>query len=174
MRKNTVVIGRSVFLLILLPLVIGFLVCCGGGGGGGGGSPSTVTDLTGFWTGTWTSGNEGGGGGDFATVLLQQGSGISGPAGLTGSPCFGLGNITGVVSGNSFNASFQSANPQASVQMVGAVIGHRMSETYVVTQGGACQYDVGTFVATLQSFTPTPTSTFTPTGTPSPTPTPSA
>jgi hypothetical protein len=139
--------------LSLLGLVVALAIAleaCGGGGGGGGGGLPTV-DVTGTWTGTWASSN-GINTGDIDATLVQTGGAVTGSVSFTGSPCFAGGPITGIVSGDTINASLIAGGIQ--VDLSGAVSGSgndMMNGTYDTVSAGACTGDTGTITLTRTS-----------------------
>ncbi len=136
--------GRFITHLgIALVAIVGLLtlIASGGGGGGGGGDDSTITDVTGFWSGTWTS-NVSGGSGAVAAQLSQNGTALSGVFYIDGSPCITNGDIDGTITGNSIDFTVSSGTDD--IHISGSLSGGLITGTYSVSIG-LCAGDHGTF-----------------------------
>jgi len=148
-------IKRGVVILALC-----LVTACGGGGGGGGGSGSSGSDgnsggsssnsgedidVSGRWSGTWSSSvffsN-----GDFSLKLNQNGSSFTGSASFIGSNCFFGSSVSGSVSGNRMNFGFVDSSGNRA-NFSGSATSSSMNGTYKVTSG-FCAGDEGTFSAT--------------------------
>jgi hypothetical protein len=115
--------------------------------GCGGSSTTSIppsVDLTGAWSGTWTSVN--GQVGQGSLDLTQTGSQVSGTVLVTGSPCFANADVSGTIEGDDFSGSMTAGGASATFDMTAAT--SQMSGTYKVGAAGACTGDTGTLTAT--------------------------
>ena len=104
----------------------------------------TPVNLTGIWSGTWTSNGEGGSG-NVTLTFTQTGSRLSGQGIITGSTS-ASGTLSGSLSGNIFTASITSGGTTV-LHVTGSVTGNQMTGTYdnLVTN------DKGTFAVSKGS-----------------------
>lgn len=99
-------------------------------------------DLTGTWSGSFTSTVEDGGG-TLEAVLQQDGSTLTGTVNVTGSPCISSGSISGTVS--AAGASFGAVQGPHTVAYSTSSVGDAsMSGTYSVTSDD-CSGGAGVF-----------------------------
>lgn len=113
-------------------------------------TPPTV-DVTGTWSGTWTSSNDIDHG-NLAATLTQSGTSVSGTVSITESPCISSGSVSGTVSGN--NVVFGVVSGTDTITYTATCTSTSMSGTYSVNTG-ECAGDTGTFSMTKgQAITP--------------------
>ncbi len=98
--------------------------------------PTPEGDLSGVWSGTWTSTNpDDGSTGTFEIQWAQAGSALSGTITVNGTPCLTTGAITGTLAGDAIE--FGSIQGQFDVDFSGTVAGETMSGTYSTSCGPA-------------------------------------
>lgn len=98
--------------------------------------PTPDAELTGTWSGTWTSTNpDDGSTGTFEIQWAQAGSNLAGTITVNGTPCLSTGAITGTLAGDAIE--FGSIQSQFDVDFTGTVAGEAMSGTYTTTCGPA-------------------------------------
>jgi pectate lyase len=120
--------------LLILSLA---LSACGGGGGG-------PVNVTGDWSGTWTSSR--GSGSTLSATLLQSGTSVSGTAQVGGSPCLSTGDVSGTVSGS--GATFGVVSGSHGITFTAnRITASSMTGTYSVSSGW-CAGDSGSFSLT--------------------------
>lgn len=135
-----------------LVLLFAFLLIGCGGGGENPAEPSGL-DVTGNWSGTWTSYNNVDSGTVLATlsqssILYDYGTfaTVEGTATVSGSPCFSIVSVIGTIwnygdaygsAGLSLSSGDTTINFNASIVVPGS-----MSGGYAVA-GGACDGDAG-------------------------------
>lgn len=98
--------------------------------------PTPEAELTGTWSGTWTSTNpDDGSTGTFEIQWAQAGSNLAGTITVNGTPCLSTGAITGTLAGDAIE--FGSIQSQFDVDFMGTVAGEAMSGTYSTNCGPA-------------------------------------
>ncbi len=138
--------GRlSTLLGIAAVTIFGILSILASGGGGGGGDTPTTTDVTGFWSGSWSSSivNQGG---TLSAQLVQTGTSLTGTFSIDGSPCISSGDIDGTISGLSID--FVVTSGIDDVHISGTLNGSTIVGTYSISIG-LCAGDQGTFSLSL-------------------------
>lgn len=145
-RTSPISTGRLLGLAAML--IIGILSILASGGGGGGGDTPANLDVTGFWSGSWSSSIVVQGGAVTAQ-LVQNGTVLSGSFTIDGSPCLNTGDIDGVVSGTSVDFTVTSGVDD--IHISGTYNGTLISGTYSISMG-LCAGDRGVF--TLSRTTP--------------------
>ncbi len=104
-------------------------------------SVGTEINLTGIWTGSWSSAN-GIDGGSVSTSLTQSGSSLSGTVSISGSPCLSSGEVSGAINDN--NVSFGAVSGTDKIFFTATCTSNSMSGEYSITSG-FCAGDTGTF-----------------------------
>ena len=102
---------------------------------------SSVGDITGSWSGWWTSST--GQSGSLAANLTSRGSTFSGTATIYNSYCFGNEYATGTLSGSKVTLGVSSN----AIVFIGTLSGSNISGLYEVYRG-ACSGDSGSFSLT--------------------------
>ena len=116
-----------------------FVLSCGDGDSDSSRPPSV--DVTGSWSGSWSS-NNGIDGGSASLSAVQADASVSGSAFLSGSPCLSNGSFTGTVSGDRVSGSIRAGNSRIEISM--NVSGNQASGTYYSANAGICTGDRGT------------------------------
>lgn len=133
------------WIITVLFLFVGIMGSCGGGGGGGGddGGGGTPINLTGNWSGSWTSFL--GKGGAVNITFTQSGTELSGTVSVTGSDCFTAGTVSGTISATDvlIGIAFPGGQ-QVNYNGVVNTDGTSMNGNYVVS-GGFCSGDYGSW-----------------------------
>jgi len=120
--------------------VISLLGCSSGSGESSPTTPSATVNMSGTYSGSWSSAVVLQSGSLVAT-FTQSGSTMSGTIGIGNSPCFSTGNIqNGTVSGNILTWSSSGIG-----SFSGTLNGNTITGTYNVTLAGVCYGDHGTF-----------------------------
>ena len=102
-------------------------------------------DLTGTWTGNWSSSVEWAGGALYVE-LQQNGSALTGSIDVTNSPCLARGAVSGTVSGD--DATFGAVQGADTIVFSASIANaSSMGGTYAVTTG-ECAGDAGVFSLT--------------------------
>ncbi|MBO68365.1 MAG: hypothetical protein CL398_08635 [Acidiferrobacteraceae bacterium] len=127
---------RRAFILCCIPLILGQEGCDGGTNSG------ITADVSGVWTGTWTSSS--GQKGRVTGKFSQEANTFSGPMTISRSPCFDYEYVAGTISGS--DIEFGIVNN--AIIFEASVKGSRISGIYYVysSPGGYCTGDSGTVV----------------------------
>jgi hypothetical protein len=93
-------------------------------------SPSidAVGTVSGTWDGQWQTDRTPEAIGSFHVTFVQDGTKLSGPIQITGTPCITTGTITGTVDGNAIR--FGAVHGQQTITYTGTVVHSVMSGTY--------------------------------------------
>lgn len=92
------------------------------------GAVTSVGDLSGTWSGSWTDTSPDTSSGTFKLTWTETGSDLTGTITVQGAPCLSDGSIAGALNGD--HISFGVVSGQAQVQYSGQVKGSSMSGTY--------------------------------------------
>ena len=148
---------RGVLLAALMAMVT-----LGGCGGGSTGAPTPTTPgrqvpsgatsispsseatgtVSGTWDGQWQTDRTPEAIGSFHVTFVQDGTKLSGPIQITGTPCITSGTITGTVDGNAIR--FGAVHGQQTITYTGTVVHSVMSGTY---SAPSCGNSTGSWTA---------------------------
>ena len=107
-------------------------------------------DITGTWSGTWTSSFSGSGA--ITSTFSQTGDSLTGSVSVTnGQPCFAAGPVSGTLAGNSVTLGVTSSSTvQVTFSGTVGTGGGPMSGEYRAVGSGLCAYDQGGWTLSRQ------------------------
>lgn len=103
-------------------------------------SPPIEINISGKWTGIWTSGDKTGG---ITLSLIQNESEVIGTATVQGSSCYSSMVVVGLVSGENVELTFSTVNIKLTFK-ANDVNEYDMNGEYIVTEG-SCKGERGIF-----------------------------
>ena len=140
---NSSLIKKRNFFVPLVILFFLFISCGGGGGGNDGGATGTSLNLTGDWSGYWSSYSEGGG--TVSGTMIQNGTDISGTLIIPGSPCFKNAILSGHINGTTVTFTVTSGRSSVVYSAANATSISLNGEYVVQNTGTVCDGDAGVF-----------------------------
>jgi len=106
-------------------------------------APSTGSSLEGTWNGTWQDTSPDQASGSFSLTWTQNGDALTGNITVKGTPCVGVGTVSGTVTGSTI--TFGAVSGKNTVSYTGTISGSTMKGSYSAPD--ACENAQGTWSA---------------------------